>query len=91
MAKLHYHYPEGTVCVVHFRMIEEYILGRLEAVCIVSTFRVETSGWLYSEPSAFRVNLSIGRDYIGSLVTGVVMPRDIATNLLKAEELGKQE
>ena len=50
------------MCVLRFRTIDIS-----ETVCIVSAFRVETAGLLYSEPSVFRVNLSIGRVYIGSL------------------------
>ena len=61
MPKLRNRYPVGFVCVLRFRTTRESILCRLETVCIVSAFRVETSGWLDSEPSTFRVNLLIGR------------------------------
>ena len=34
-------YPESILCVLRFRTIEEFILGGLEALCIVIVFRVE--------------------------------------------------
>ena len=43
-AKLRNRYPKGIVCTLRFRTIEESILGRLEAFCIASDFRMETSG-----------------------------------------------
>ena len=58
---------QKALCVLPFRTIEECILGRLEAVCILSAFGVETSGLLNSEPSAFRLDLSFGRVNIGGM------------------------
>ena len=48
-------------------------LKNLEADCIVSAFGVETSGWPFSEPSAFRVNLSTGKVYIENLAEGLAL------------------